>query len=232
MSMVIHTCIAAALLFAGAARSQLDLSLVPVVHAAGPEMVVMDVTPSLNEDITRPLETKPPAADKPSARVVTPFSGLPATNEVLQPAATPMPVAVRTVPADDLYPTEAPPPTVAPLEVVNSSAMPGLDGTGVQIYFAELLLRTLPDYPKEARMKGVQGTVLLSGTVSLAGRIIDLKIISGNPLLTDAAIDCVRQWRYRPASIGGTVVDSPIRVYVNFVLRTVAATASGGRPRR
>jgi protein TonB len=54
--------------------------------------------------------------------------------------------------------------------------------------------------------------------ISREGRIENLQVISGHPLLVKAAIDAVRQWRYRPYFLNGEPVEVETQVTVNFVL--------------
>ena len=64
----------------------------------------------------------------------------------------------------------------------------------------------------------MQGTVILEATISKEGTIEDLKVISGHPLLTGAAIDAVKQWRYKPTLLNGEAVEVTTTITVNFSL--------------
>jgi periplasmic protein TonB len=55
-----------------------------------------------------------------------------------------------------------------------------------------------PQYPAEAREQHIQGTVLLKAEIDKDGNVESLSLISGHPLLAPAAIDAVRQWKYKP----------------------------------
>jgi protein TonB len=76
-----------------------------------------------------------------------------------------------------------------------------------------------PEYPSVAILARVEGTVVLDGSVSEMGRIEDIEVVSGHPLLIDAAIDCVRQWEYAPAKLNDNVIRVPITVQVRFVIK-------------
>ena len=55
-----------------------------------------------------------------------------------------------------------------------------------------------PVYPPLAKQARIQGVVLLEAKISKEGTIDNLRVISGHPLLTQAAIDAVKQWQYKP----------------------------------
>lgn len=81
-----------------------------------------------------------------------------------------------------------------------------------------LLSAPRPVYPPFARKSHVQGKVALRATISRAGSILTLHVISGPQLLRTAAVDAVRNWRYKPYSVNGQPVDVSTIVYVNFSL--------------
>jgi protein TonB len=81
-----------------------------------------------------------------------------------------------------------------------------------------LIRRVQPVYPTPARNARIQGKVLLQAIISREGKIEQLQVISGHPMLVSAALDAVRQWRYRPYVLNGEAVDVETQVTVNFVL--------------
>jgi len=81
-----------------------------------------------------------------------------------------------------------------------------------------LIYRPQPVYPPLARSARVQGSVLLQAVISRAGTIENLQVLSGHPMLVQAAINAVRQWRYRPYVLNGEPVELETQVTVNFVL--------------
>ena len=66
-----------------------------------------------------------------------------------------------------------------------------------------LIYRVQPDYPPLARQARVQGLVVLRAMISRDGAIEDLQVLSGHPMLAQAAVEAVRQWRYRPYVLNG-----------------------------
>ena len=81
-----------------------------------------------------------------------------------------------------------------------------------------LVHRVQPDYPTLARQVRVQGKVVLRAMISREGAIENLQVLSGHPMLIRAAVDAVRQWRYRPYVLNGEPVEVETEVTVNFIL--------------
>lgn len=81
-----------------------------------------------------------------------------------------------------------------------------------------LIRRVDPIYPALARSARIQGPIVLLATISISGSIENLRAISGHPLLVGAAIDAVKQWRYRPYILNGEPIELETEITVNFVL--------------
>ena len=81
-----------------------------------------------------------------------------------------------------------------------------------------LIFRVQPDYPPIARQARVQGQVVLRAMISREGAIENLQVLSGHPMLVRAAVDAVRQWRYRPYVLNGDPIEVETEVTVNFIL--------------
>ncbi len=81
-----------------------------------------------------------------------------------------------------------------------------------------LLEQTVPQYPAIAKATRTQGTVVMQATISKAGLIENLRVISGPPLLQQAAVDAVRSWRYKPYLLNGEPVEVETTVNVVFNL--------------
>jgi protein TonB len=81
-----------------------------------------------------------------------------------------------------------------------------------------LIYRVQPEYPALARQVRVQGLVVLRAIISRDGAIENLQVMSGHPLLIQAALNAVRQWRYRPYVLNGEPVEVETEVKVNFIL--------------
>ena len=81
-----------------------------------------------------------------------------------------------------------------------------------------LIHRVQPEYPTLARQARIQGTVVLRAVISREGKIENLQVISGHPMLVQAAMEAVRQWRYRPYILNDQPVEVETQVTVNFTL--------------
>jgi protein TonB len=81
-----------------------------------------------------------------------------------------------------------------------------------------LIYKPQPVYPPMARAARIQGAVILRAIISKAGTIENLQALSGHPLLIPAAIEAVKQWRYRPYVLNGEPVEVETQVAVNFIL--------------
>src|SRR5712672_1482330 len=81
-----------------------------------------------------------------------------------------------------------------------------------------LIRRVQPNYPPLARQARIQGTVVLQAEISKDGTIQNLQLISGHPMLAPAAIEAVKQWRYKPYLLNGEPVAVETTVQVNFTL--------------
>jgi protein TonB len=81
-----------------------------------------------------------------------------------------------------------------------------------------LIQRTQPDYPPIARTAHVAGTVELHATIATNGRIKDLHAVSGPVMLRQAALDAVRNWRYKPYRLNNQPVEVETTINVVFSL--------------
>jgi periplasmic protein TonB len=82
-----------------------------------------------------------------------------------------------------------------------------------------LLVRKVnPTYPPLARQARIQGQVVLRAQISKEGSIEGLTLVSGHPMLAPAAIDAVKQWKYKPYLLNGEPVEVDTEVLVNFTL--------------
>lgn len=124
----------------------------------------------------------------------------PITGDIaLLPPPPPNPVA---------QPVKAPPPPTpsAPVRI------------GGDVQAAKLIRQPIPIYPPLARQARISGTVRLEGIISKEGTIVQLRVISGHPLLSPAALDAVRQWVYRPTLLNGVPMEVIAPIDVHFTL--------------
>jgi periplasmic protein TonB len=136
---------------------------------------------------------------------------------------------------------EAPPPVTSSMGVVGgvgpagspggvlggvlasaNSAAPKIEvkklrvSAGVQA--SKLISQPKPLYPPIAKQARVQGTVVLAATISKSGTIDNLRVVSGHPMLTQSALQAVRQWKYQPTYLNGEPVEVETTINVNFSL--------------
>ena len=81
-----------------------------------------------------------------------------------------------------------------------------------------LVHKVQPSYPEIARLAGIHGAVQLHAVISKNGTIENLIVENGHPMLVKAAIEAVRQWRYRPYLLNNEPVEIETEITVNFVL--------------
>jgi len=116
--------------------------------------------------------------------------------------------------------TEIPSSTVkTPLVAKSPDPMPvKRTRIGSRVAEANLIHDVAPQYPPEAGRARIEGTVVLMAVIGTDGAIKDVRIESGLPILAQAAIDAVRQWRYKPYLIDGEPVEVDSRITINFTL--------------
>lgn len=183
-------------------RSRLELSMItPLVppEPPRPRVLRVDPTPPANPDAA-PLETPDRIIAEPDWQrdpAATAYDGPDVVTGVEHGAEL---VPPPPPPAD-------PPPSREPVRVGGVVAAP---------------LKThdaAPVYPAIAIAARVQGVVIIQATIGPDGNVIDAAILSSIPLLDEAALAAVRQWRYTPTRLNGQPVAVVMTVTVNFRLR-------------
>lgn len=184
-----------------------------------------------------PPPPPPPAAAAPVVRAVRPVSELD-SGQLRTPTAIPKKIAM-------LKEDEAPPPSSMGGGVVGGvpggmtgGQMGGVIGgiiaatpvavpkvaTPQRVRVSQgvseglLVHKVTPSYPPLARSARIQGSVVLQAVISKDGSIQNLRAVSGHPMLTPAAIDAVKQWRYKPYYLNGEPVEVETQITVNFTL--------------
>ncbi len=114
-------------------------------------------------------------------------------------------------PATSIFRQPTPPATVR-------SALPRSVAISQGVAIGLLLSRSTPTYPVIAKAAGVSGTVALAATISSAGTITNLRVVSGPPMLRRAALDAVQTWRYRPYLLNNQPVEVETTINVVFSL--------------
>jgi periplasmic protein TonB len=83
-----------------------------------------------------------------------------------------------------------------------------------------LIYRVEPAYPPLAQQARIQGVVVLTALIDKGGNIQSLQVVSGHPLLVRAAIDAIKQWRYKPFLLNGQPLEVETTVTVSFHVRS------------
>jgi protein TonB len=129
---------------------------------------------------------------------------LPASPGITIPVGTP-----ATLPRFDPAPVKP--------DIIKAPEAPVRVGGDVQS--AKLIKQVVPRYPPPALQVRVSGTVHLLGIIAKDGTIQRLQVLSGHPLLRQAALDAVSQWIYRPTILNGQPVEVEAPIDVIFTLR-------------
>ena len=103
--------------------------------------------------------------------------------------------------------TMAPPP---PKEVKSRTPV----RVGGHVREPKLISRVEPAYPALARQTHMQGTVIIDAILDEHGNVVEMKVVSGPPLLIQAAVEAVRKWRYEPTYLN----DEPVAVQMNITV--------------
>lgn len=148
--------------------------------------------------------------------------GEPAPRGPFVPGAVPCPGCVPTGVLNSIassareVPLPPPPPVVkqpepavpdAPVRVVSS------------IQAARLVHKVTPVYPEIAKRARITGVVGIEAIIAKDGKMRSLQVLSGHPLLITAALDAVKQWRYKPTLLQNQPVEVITRIQVNFTMR-------------
>jgi len=118
----------------------------------------------------------------------------------------------------------ATPDTTAPPANLVPSASPSLRPTLSTLHVSQgvstglLIKKVAPSYPSNALRMRVEGDVDLVATISKEGTISNIKVTSGDAQLTKAAVDAVKQWKYKPYLLNGEPVEIQTQVTIKFKL--------------
>ena len=205
--------------------------LLPLIYTEGLPQLKLLASPVMA------VPAPPPPAPPPStnSRSSTPQSNLSGIH-ILQPTSIPQAIA-------DIRESAPPPPLdFSGAGVLNSTGDPRLAGvfgsTGTAanavappvptpvakppivsvMMEGHLVHKVEPGYPPLARSARIQGSVELRAIISKEGTIENLRVISGHPMLVQAAVAAVQQWRYRPYILNSQPVEVETEVTVRFVL--------------
>ena len=89
---------------------------------------------------------------------------------------------------------------------------------GGDLQATNLLHKVTPLYPPQAKQARIQGTVRFTATIGPDGTMKNLQVVSGDPMLVQAAMEAVKQWVYKPTLLNGNPVEVITTIDVNFTL--------------
>lgn len=177
----------------------------PTAPNAGPAALSaphpLFVVPTVHTTAARAIDI-PSGDSEPAAWLGS--SGASLGSPLAIAGTTPLPVARTDAQKPAAQPTAN--PVTGPLRI----------GGGVES--AKLVFGPRPVYPPLAKAARSQGVVKLEAIIAADGSIRNLRVVSGPPLLINAALDAVRQWRYQPTLLNGTPVEVITGIEVNFSL--------------
>jgi protein TonB len=156
----------------------------------------------------------PPAHSAAAAQSIEMPTGDPELSAWAGPATAPFGPSLTTT-------VTLPPVTEKPRPVTPPSPKPVASGplkVGGDVAAAKLMYGPAPSYPQIAVIARSQGIVKLEAVIAADGSIRNLRVVSGPPLLMNAALEAVRQWRYRPTLLNGVAVEVLTEIEVNFTL--------------
>lgn len=213
-SIVAHAIVIAAALYAQTlADSSLPSPHRPLLFDSGSFMPIDVQLP--RPRVARPARTNDAVSDN-AAPVVAPAGVSHESGREGDPAppvagpiagvASGVPAAIEGMGSRTMAPPP-PPEVVAPIRLHSGMTAP------VKI------VDVAPVYPIIARNAHLQGVVILEAVLDVQGRVQSVRVLRSIPLLDQAAVDAVRQWRFTPARLNGEPVPVVMSVTVNFELR-------------
>lgn len=118
---------------------------------------------------------------------------------------------------------EAPPTMTGANSNPGTGAIPGIFSafmpTGGRVKEPQLVSKSAPTYPTMAKQLQIEGEVTVNAVIDVTGKLTNLKVVSGSPLLQQAALDSLRTWKYEPALLNDKPVPVQTSITVKFRLR-------------
>ena len=203
----------------------------PEVRAAAPEPAavsqpVHEVVPKPGPGIPTSHPEHPKTGIVENAAKVEPIdlrpdqlaaaSGAPDTVEVRIPKTTSSESSPVPEPPTVDFTTSSSPESLARLTSIQPQMPTAAPRVSQGVVEAKLIHRVEPRYPEPARSQRIQGKVVLSANITAEGSVRDVTVVSGSPILAEAAKVAVRQWRYQPATLNGTAIAVQKDIIVQF----------------
>jgi protein TonB len=169
------------------------------------------------------IEVAPPAEETEKAAVETKPEPIQVSNRAVKHPALEQPAAAPVPPQLDLPSSKTPDSALAGI-VAGKPALPRPAAQQESLRISQgitqglLMKRVSPVYPPMALQMRKEGSVELLASISKTGSITKVKVLSGDATLAKAAVDAVRQWKYRPYLLNGEPVDIETQVTIIFRL--------------
>lgn len=216
-SLVVFSFIAhAALLVALIVVSILLPGVLPSPHTAlawdaGPQMVRLVDIPLPPQRTPVPKTPQAPVDPSANAAPVVAPTGIAPEAETPPIVASPPGLVPGSANADIGLVVATPPPPPPPQPTTPVRLHSGIDAP-------RRVTDAVPIYPALARSAGVHGVVIIEAVIDAQGDVVSTKVLRSIPLLDQAAVDAVRQWKYTPARLNGQPIPVVMTVTVNFTL--------------
>ncbi len=187
-----------------------------------PQAVAVESPAKLKSDDSTP---HPPAAAKPAPRKQVAEAELEDEVAVIFPKPAPAARQPRPVVSEEIKPSPLPPSNYPLPSFPQAVAVPELrvvaDSRPTQavsrgITGGKLVKKVAPVYPEVAKRTKKSGSISIAATVSQDGTLRNLRVLSGDPILADAALEAVRRWRYEPYRLNGKPIEVDTTIQVNF----------------
>jgi TonB family protein len=135
------------------------------------------------------------------------------------PSRKPLAAPVITHHSNTLIGREAP-PNISGLNSntkanANPAAIAAFLPAGGRMKGPQLILRSMPNYPAIAKRAAIEGEVTVDAVIDTNGKLTNMKVVSGQPLLQQAALDSLRTWKYEPAYLD----DKPVPVQTSITVK-------------
>ena len=165
----------------------------------------------------------PPPAAVSSTASSTPNANPPATQPPARPDSTSSSTAKPVEPAEIVKGTVSVSASPFPSLHVPPELKSQISRQGASLEIGPLVSRVEPVYPEDAEHQRIEGVVKLHIIIGRDGNVQDVDQMSGPPLLVSAAANAIRQWRYKPTSLGGEPVEAGESITVTFRLQPTHA---------
>ncbi len=178
-----------------------------------------------------PSKTSTAVAENTVRVIADPGANKPANSELAAKITAPAPVHVKSNAAASTNTEDVAPPSSSSFAATSDNKLSGLMAStsaslpkpalanvrvSQGVSQGLLIKRVAPQYPAAARSTHTQGEVRIEATVNKEGMVVNPKVVRGDTVLAHAAMEAVRQWRYKPYYLDGQPVEIQTEITINF----------------